>query len=267
MSDRFRVLIVRGAAVAVALMLSAACTGDAADDRGEPSDAATPPNVAATVFPSPDATPPSPIPTPTETPTGPDDEGWAEHLGLTEEELEQRRASDDFLEFAKPRRAREHPRFDSTHGNLGLRPVPGDGLDVQKGQGVNPLNPRALFRNFLLPFRDSLLAEELTPVKPDKVPGSDGSYVSRAHRQKAAQRQIFVAVAFYKDDTGEIRGRVAMAAANVNIIDSARNRVELKVVDFDHNVADALVGDNWSDTWREQLADEARAWGKPREFE
>lgn len=275
MTERSGSLIVRGAAAALALMLSAACTGGAADGPTEPSDAAASPDTAT----SPDAaTSPTPSavearPSPTPTPTGPDDEGWAEHLGLTEEELEQRRASDDFLEFAEPRRAREHPRFDETHGDLGLEPAPGDGLEYEEGEWVRPVNPRSLASEFLLPFRDTLLAEGLEPATGVTFTGDhmgpkvDGGYVNRIGRVEANQRQILIAVAFYKGNNGEHRGRVAMAAANVDVIDAGRHQIELTLVDFNDHVADAAVGNDWSETWSDKIADKARAWGVPREFE
>lgn len=259
MTDRFGSLVVRGAAMTVALMLAAACNGDAVDGSTEPSDAAASPDVAMAPSPSPDESLPSPTPTPTAAPTGPDDEGWAEHLGLTEEELEQRRASDDFLEFAKPRRAREHPRFSHTHRRIGLQSVPGDELSVGKGDWGWPLNRQAVARQFLPPFRDTLLAEGLKPAPGKEIPGVGGSYVYRIGRDDANDRQLLMAVAFYV--TGDQhRARVAMAAADVHILDRDRNEVELTVVESDNQVADVAVGVSWEETYKKELHEPVGAW-------
>lgn len=249
----------RVAALAAVLVLAAACNGETADDRTDPSDAASP-DVSSDLG-SDDATSasPTPTPTPTETPTGPDDEGWAEHLGLTEEELEERRASDDFLEFAEARRAREHPRFDHTHRKIGLESVPEDGLSVEKGDWGWPLNRQAVAHQFLPPFRDTLLAEDLEPAPGDQIPDVGGSYVFRIGRNDPDHRQLLMAVAFYSSDK-HYRARVAMAAAEVKINDRDRNEVELAVVELDNQVADVAVGKSWDETYENKLYDRIGNW-------
>lgn len=275
MSDDGDSLTARVAALAAVVVLAVACNGGTADDTTDPSDvAASPDPTSDPAGPESQASPsPTPTPTPTETPTGPDDEGWAEHLGLTEEELEERRASDDFLEFAEARRAREHPRFDETHGGIGLEPTSGDGLEFEEGEWVEPVSPQAVARQFLLPFRDTLLAEGVEPASEVAFTGDhmgprvSGGYVNRIHRAEPDQRQILIAVAFYEGIDGEDRGRVAMAAADVDIIDPKKYQVDLTIVEFESHVADAAVAPDWSDTWSEEIADKVRAWGEPREFE
>lgn len=262
MSDDGDSLTARVAALAAVVVLAVACNGGTADDTTDPSDAAASPDPTSDSAGSEgEASPsPTPTPTPTGTPTGPDDEGWAEHLGLTEEELEKRRASDDFLEFAEARRAREHPRFKNTHGNIGLISVSGDGFDVEDGQGISALNERDVAQDFLLPFRDILLAEGLEPALGDEIRDVGGNYVYRLARNDPQDRQLFMAVAFYRPGDDRLRARIAMAAADVEVIDADRYQAVLDVVEIDTEVTDVAVNKGWDEAYDNRVYDPVGVW-------
>lgn len=194
-------------------------------------------------------------PTPAEIPSGPDDPGWAEHLGLTEEELERRRASDDFLEWAEPRRARESPGFVHTHGRLGW-------YDTNSQGRFAYINHQAVWQYLAQPLRDRLLAKG-RPIEED-IQGLEHKYgyLFSVTRDHDTDLQRIVIIGRYEGQEGRPRALVDQAALELESPDSDSSQ-RLRRARFHQRRAtphDVEIDGHWEEVYERDILPALQDW-------
>lgn len=245
----------RARAAILAPLVAGALTAVGCTDDEPDVSRATPAGTPA-AEPAPTPTPRVPAtPTPAAVPTGPDDDGWAEHLGLTAEELAQRRASDDFLEWAEPRRARTSLGASHIFERVAWRPANDD-------TRVHFINPEEIWPSFAPQFRDHLLARGRPPS--ETPPGRDAThgYLHAVSRQNDAEMQRFVLVGFYEAD-GQINGLVGQVAVRLTIDRDHELLAEGQVeATRQPPLQIALHDEPWSTVYRNDILPDVRDWAQ-----